>query len=72
MPPAGALGRRARGWGAGRADPPEAPAPPELRDAEAARVEMAAGGSADRARPGWAASVAGAGGCCDWERGREC
>lgn len=41
-------------------------------DAEVAHVEMAAGGSADRARPGWAASVAGAGGCCDWERGREC
>lgn len=69
VPPAGALGRRALGWGAGRADPGAATA---LMDAEVARVEMAAGGSAGRARPGRATSLGGAGGCCDCEKGREC
>lgn len=56
-------------WGGVRGDGQRAgpipPEPPALMDAEETRVEMAAGGSAGTARPGRAAPVAGAGGCCD-------
>lgn len=67
-PGRGSAGAACAGMGSGQGRSRRSPAPPALMDAQETRAEMAAGGSAGTARPGRATPVAGAGGCCDWER----